>query len=540
MELLDYTEEDLEKLDTETLLKLIEECEDKVKIYLSQQMSKKILINSLYGALANKGFSLFNEKIAQSITGNGRFFIQYSAIKIENKLQSILPSKNKYLVYGDTDSCVGDTIIETIRSKTKIEDFFNHTAGKVQVTPNGLIKKPYMNLLVKSMSDKFEVEFKTVKYIMKHSVEKRMFKIKTHEREVIITEDHSVIVNRNGEMLSVKPKDILKTDKLIFIGYFDDYDLSAEERKIFEQTTDFEIEDLGIQKQTVYDIEVEDNHNFFGNDILLHNSNYYHIGNIMAEIIKKNPNKTINEYVDLAIKFEEQFVDPTIQESIKEFAEMFNAHDVGAIGAKRELVADKCLFVAKKKYVARVRDKEGVRFPEDEPYPKVMGLDIARSAMPSWCKNKLKHESIDIILDKTEKELKEWIDACKKEFINQPISEICSYGTVSRIDYSLTDKGIPFMCKAGIYYNKFIKEHNLDNKYTPIENDTSVKLMRLKTPNKFGTDLIAYIQDTFVDEFINDIDYDTQFNKSFVDAINNMTKVLHYDLYNKFDCIDEW
>lgn len=344
MDLLDYTEEDLEKLDTETLLKLIEECEDKVKIYLSQQMSKKILINSLYGALANKGFSLFNEKIAQSITGNGRFFIQYSAIKIENKLQSILPSKNKYLVYGDTDSCVGDTIIETIRSKTKIEDFFNHTAGKVQVTPNGLIKKPYMNLLVKSMSDKFEVEFKTVKYIMKHSVEKRMFKIKTHEREVIITEDHSVIVNRNGEMLSVKPKDILKTDKLIFIEYFDDYDLSAEERKIFEQTTDFEIEDLGIQKQTVYDIEVEDNHNFFGNDILLHNSNYYHIGNIMAEIIKKNPNKTINEYVDLAIKFEEQFVDPTIQESIKEFAEMFNAHDVGAIGAKRELVADKCLF----------------------------------------------------------------------------------------------------------------------------------------------------------------------------------------------------
>lgn len=372
MDLLDYTEEDLEKLDTETLLKLVEECEDKVKIYLSQQMSKKILINSLYGALANKGFSLFNEKIAQSITGNGRFFIQYSAIKIENKLQSIMPSKNKYLVYGDTDS------------------------------------------------------------------------------------------------------------------------------------------------------------------------NYYHIGNIMAEIIKKNPNKTINEYVDLAIKFEEQFVDPTIQESIKEFAEMFNAHDVGAIGAKRELVADKCLFVAKKKYVARVRDKEGVRFPEDEPYPKVMGLDIARSAMPSWCKNKLKHEAIDIILDKTEKELKEWIDACKKEFVNQPISEICSYGTVSRIDYSLSDKGIPFMCKAGIYYNMYIKEHNLENKYTPIENDTSVKLMRLKTPNKFGTDLIAYTQDTFVDEFINDIDYDTQFNKSFVDAINNMTKVLHYDLYNKFDSIDEW
>ena len=236
IDILEYTREQLEQLDTETLLKIKSECEDNAKLLHSQQMSKKILMNSLYGALSNKGFSLFNEKIAQSITGNGRFFIQYSANKIEDKLQSILPSKKKYLVYGDTDSCVGDTIIETTHGKMKIEDFYERTAGNWnQFTPTGLIKKPYRKLFVKSMSDKFEVEFKPVKYIMKHFVEKRMYKIKTHGREVIITEDHSVIVNRNGKMLSVKPKDILKTDKLIFIGYFDDYDLSAEERKIFEQ-----------------------------------------------------------------------------------------------------------------------------------------------------------------------------------------------------------------------------------------------------------------------------------------------------------------
>lgn len=236
MELLEYTKEQLEQLDKETLLKLKQECYDKVSYYQSQQMTKKILINSLYGAMANKGFSLFNEKIAQSITGNGRFFIQYTADKIEDKLQSMEPSKNKYIVYGDTDSCVGDTIIETTHGKIKIEDFYERTAGNWnQFTPNGLIKKPYRKLFVKSMSDKFEVEFKSVKYIMKHFVEKRMYKIKTHGREVIITEDHSVIINRNGKMLSVKPKDILKTDKLIFIGYFDDYDLNVEERKIFEQ-----------------------------------------------------------------------------------------------------------------------------------------------------------------------------------------------------------------------------------------------------------------------------------------------------------------
>ena len=50
---------------------------------------------------------------------------------------------------------------------------------------------------------------------MKHTVKKRMFKIKCDGKEVIMTEDHSIIVNRNGKNISVSPKDILKTDTLI-------------------------------------------------------------------------------------------------------------------------------------------------------------------------------------------------------------------------------------------------------------------------------------------------------------------------------------
>ena len=371
MDVLEYTREQLEKLDTETLLRLKSECDDKAKLYLSQQMTKKILINSLYGALANKGFSLFNEKIAQSITGNGRFFVQYTSRKIEEKLQSIIPSKENYLVYNDTDS------------------------------------------------------------------------------------------------------------------------------------------------------------------------GYYQIKNIMSEIIKKNPNKSINEYVDLAIKFEEKIVDPVIQESIKEAAELFNSHDVSAIGAKREIVADKALFVAKKKYFARVRDSEGVRYPENNPHMKVMGLDLARSATPEWCKEKLE-ESLNIILDKSEIELKNWIDSVKTEFNKQLLKDITMYGSVSRVDYKLSDKGIPFMCKAAIYYNQYVNRYNLEDKYILIENDTSVKLMRLNTPNPFGTDLIAYTQDTFENEFKDYVNYDEQFKKGFLDPLNNMVKVLGYDLYSKTEDIEDW
>ena len=57
-----------------------------------------------YGALANKGFPLFNEQMAAAITGNGRYFIRKKSNYIENKLQSLIPSEKPYIIYCDTDA----------------------------------------------------------------------------------------------------------------------------------------------------------------------------------------------------------------------------------------------------------------------------------------------------------------------------------------------------------------------------------------------------------------------------------------------------
>lgn len=230
-----YSREELEKMSTEDLLALKDRSKYNASKLLTQQVVKKVLINSLYGAIANTHFCLFNEKIAQAITGNGRYFIQMTANNIENYLQSKHKSDKPYILYGDTDSCVGDTIIETKHGRTTIEKFYNKTTGNENLyTPNGYVKKPQRKLYVKSLSKDLKVEYKEVKYIMKHTVKKRMFKIKTHGREVIITEDHSIMVIRNNILTSVKAKYIEKTDKIIFIGNFDDCDLTDEERKMFE------------------------------------------------------------------------------------------------------------------------------------------------------------------------------------------------------------------------------------------------------------------------------------------------------------------
>lgn len=103
-DVLEYTEEELQNMSTEELQKLLHEAEEKESLFNTSQLVQKTLINSLYGALANKWFPLFNEQMAAAITGNGRYFIRKSAQYIEEGLQKLLPQEKPYIVYGDTDS----------------------------------------------------------------------------------------------------------------------------------------------------------------------------------------------------------------------------------------------------------------------------------------------------------------------------------------------------------------------------------------------------------------------------------------------------
>lgn len=214
----EYSKEELELLSLDDLKVLLEEAENKQSFWHTRQLVEKTMMNSLYGALANRWFNLFNEDIAAAITGNGRYFIQKLANYVEERLQELLPQEKPYIVAGDTDSCIGSTIINTSNGKIKIEDLFHILDGKIESRgKDNFIKHINENILSASVNSKKELEFKKIKYVMKHKVKKRMFKIKCHGDEVIITEDHSVIVVRNGDILDIKPKNILPSDKIIKI-----------------------------------------------------------------------------------------------------------------------------------------------------------------------------------------------------------------------------------------------------------------------------------------------------------------------------------
>jgi DNA polymerase elongation subunit (family B) len=106
-------------------------------------------------------------------------------------------------------------------------------------------------------------------------------------------------------------------------------------------------------------------------------------------------------------------IQPFVNDTTNLIGKILNIHEDGPMAMDREIIADSTIFIAKKRYIARVLDTEGVRLKE--PKKKVMGLELVRSSTPKFCRKYLK-ESIDILLDGGENELQDWVSDIKKKF----------------------------------------------------------------------------------------------------------------------------
>ena len=528
---LEFSEDELNSLSTEELKELYHLAQMKEDEYHTAQLCKKVTINSLYGALGNAFFPLFNQEIAQAITGNGRFYIQHTADLIEETLSKKLPSDKKYIVYGDTDSCAYDTLIKTSMGDFYIGKLYDLINSDVEITENGSeIKRVKEEILTSSVSEDLEIQNKRIVYIMKHTVKKNMWVVKARDESVVITEDHSLMIVRDGTLQEIKPYNVKLTDSLLQI---------AEDGSL-KYSCVYDIKYLGLREETVYDIEVEDNHNFFGNNILLHNSVYFQIKPYVDLFASKNPNCTLKDKIDFCKKFMQKIIQPIIDRSNDLAYHKLNGFNRERIQAKNEVICDSAVLCAKKKYYARVRVDEGTEFPLDNPHIKVMGLELAKSTTPKWVKDKLQ-EAIPMIFDSTPDEIRKWVQKLKTEYTHAPLADIAMVGSASSLNYTLGEKGVPFGSRVAIVYNNYIKENNLENKYPLITESTKHQRMFLRTPNKFKTECIGYISDEFAEKNLKDIiDYDTQFKKSFLASLQLMVDCLGIDVVNNTESLDEW
>lgn len=281
-------------------------------------------------------------------------------------------------------------------------------------------------------------------------------------------------------------------------------------------------------------------------DFVLYNdtdSAYYSLATFVEKKFGKDVDPHNTEVIDWVDRFEKKIIQPTIQEAIDEYAEILNVFEKGTIGADREIIADSAVFAAKKKYFARVQDAEGVRFSLDDPYIKVMGLEIAKASTPQWVKKKLK-ESITVILDRTEQGLKNWRDEVKKDFVNQPIETICMVQGISNVSGDLSEKGLPQGTKSAIAHNRWVVENGLENEIPLLEPGEKYKRCYLVTPNRFGTEVISFA-DAKIAKIIEEdkiYDYSRNFQLQFEQPLERMVESMGWDIEDKptFGNLEDW
>ena len=212
---------------------------------------------------------------------------------------------------------------------------------------------------------------------------------------------------------------------------------------------------------------------------------------------------------------------PFIDKSYQELADYVNAYDQ-KMKMKRENLADKAIWTAKKRYIMNVHNSEGVQYKE--PQIKITGLEAIKSSTPTACRDKIK-EALHIIMTSTESQLHEMIENFRDEFKKLPIEDIAFPRSMNGLkEYSdskmIWSKGTPIHVRGALVYNHMIDQLNLGKQYQKIQDGEKIKFIYLREPNIFKTDIISFtskMPDEFrVDEFI---DYETQFEKSFVDPL---------------------
>lgn len=194
------------------------ELEAEIDSLKAKQMAYKILANSGYGALANQYFLFFSHDLAMSITLTGQLTIKWVAKRINEYLNRILKTTNvDYVVAVDTDSVAGDTILYVNGEKRVIAEFYDFVEkiGTHIGSGDKLIVDVSTLDLKTSSFDGDRVVLDKIQYVMKHKVKKRMFRIEVDGKSIDVTEDHSLVVKRSNELISVKPMEIEDGDVFI-------------------------------------------------------------------------------------------------------------------------------------------------------------------------------------------------------------------------------------------------------------------------------------------------------------------------------------
>ena len=241
---------------------------------------------------------------------------------------------------------------------------------------------------------------------------------------------------------------------------------------------------------------------------------YITLDELVSKVNPKNPVEFLN-------KVATEKLEPFIDSSYKELSQYTHAYE-NKMMMKREVIADKGIWVAKKRYILNVFDSEGVSYKE--PKLKMMGIEAVKSSTPAICREKIK-DALKIIMSSDEKTLNTFIQDFHKQFTSVNPEKIAFPRSVNGLKKYMDSgttfkKGTPMHIKGCLIYNHKIKQNKLIHKYPLIQEGDKIKFLYMKQPNPYSANVISFMSKLPYEFKIKQyIDYDIQFEKVFVDPL---------------------
>jgi len=250
---------------------------------------------------------------------------------------------------------------------------------------------------------------------------------------------------------------------------------------------------------------------------------YLNMGPLVDSVFKgrEKTNEKVVSFLDKVCKME---FEKYIQSSYEELAEYVNAYEQ-KMQMKRENIADRGIWTAKKRYILNVWDSEGVRY--SEPKLKIMGIEAVKSSTPAPCRKMIK-DALKLMMTGTEDEVIDFIESSRSKFKKLSPEEIAFPRSVSDVvkyqsSASIYAKGTPIHVRGALLFNHYVKQNKLTNKYSLIQNGEKIKFCYLKKPNSIYENVISFIQEFPKELNLQQyVDYDLQFEKSFLEPLKTI------------------
>ena len=251
---------------------------------------------------------------------------------------------------------------------------------------------------------------------------------------------------------------------------------------------------------------------------------YLNFGPLVKKVCVNKSKEEIVDFLDKACGKIEDYID----KSYADLAKMMNAYEQ-KMEMKREVIADKGIWTAKKRYILNVWDSEGVRYAE--PKLKIMGIEAVKSSTPMACREKIK-EAVKVVMRGNESEFQDFIENFRKEFYRMPFEEIAFPRGVSDLTKyksgkEIYTKGTPIHVRGALVFNSLVDKNKLNKKYQVIRDGDKIKFCYMKVPNPIQENVLSVLN-VLPKEFALEkyIDYETQFDKAYLEPLKTIVQTI--------------